>query len=287
MNSIVVGRNGLIAKRIVEKIYEDEKMDSKLLFTTSTKKSIDKETVLLDLSKPNDFDYSVIKKFSNIIMLGGISSPDKCEKNPKKSKSINFDGTKLFIQRCIELNAKVLFFSTDLVYGKSKLNFNELSNVEPNCNYSSWKNGIEKTFQGNKNFKVFRLSYVMSFDDKFFQYLLQCKRTKSIAEIYHPFYRNVIFIDDIILATFNIFNMWDIKQQIINVCGEESISRKDIAKKVLDDNQINVVDPGDDFWNIRPQVINVESIYLKSILQKKPTSFDTIINKLKNHRIKK
>ena len=71
------------------------------------------------------------------------------------------------------------------------------------------------------------------------------------------------------------------------VCGEESISRKDIAKKVLDDNQINVVDPGDDFWNIRPQVINVESIYLKSILQKKPTSFDTIINKLKNHRIKK
>ena len=281
MKSLVIGKNGLIARKIAEKIYQKQKNQSDFLFTSSNKVSLDKKTIFLDLNNPNDFDYSIVKKFSNIIMLGGISSPDECENNPKKTKEINYYGTKFFIEKCLKLNAKVLFFSTDLVYGNSKSVFNEDSIVNPECNYSFWKNNIEKTFINNNNFKVFRLSYVLSIEDKFLTYLHNCRLNNSIAEVFHPFYRNVIFIDDVIDATFNAFNSWEITNQINNVCGNESISRKDIAESILSGGQIKVIDPGEAFWKIRPKIIHVESIYLKDILKKKLTSFDETINKLK------
>ena len=131
------------------------------------------------------------------------------------------------------------------------------------------KNNIEKTFINNNNFKVFRLSYVLSIEDKFLTYLHNCRLNNSIAEVFHPFYRNVIFIDDVIDATFNAFNSWEITNQINNVCGNESISRKDIAESILSGGQIKVIDPGEAFWKIRPKIIHVESILFKRYFEKK------------------
>ena len=98
MKSLVIGKNGLIARKIAEKIYQKQKNQSDFLFTSSNKVSLDKKTIFLDLNNPNDFDYSIVKKFSNIIMLGGISSPDECENNPKKTKEINYYGTKFLLK---------------------------------------------------------------------------------------------------------------------------------------------------------------------------------------------
>ena len=78
--------------------FTKNKKINQTFFTSSNKVSLDKKTIFLDLNNPNDFDYSIVKKFSNIIMLGGISSPDECENNPKKTKEINYYGTKFLLK---------------------------------------------------------------------------------------------------------------------------------------------------------------------------------------------
>ena len=214
-------------------------------------------------------------------MLGGISSPDECEKNPNESKKINYYGTKFFIEKCLALNAKVLFFSSDLVYGHSNCEINELTDANPNSNYGAWKYKIERTFEKNDNFKIFRLSYVLSPEDKFLKYLTDCKKNNHCAEIYDPLIRNVVYIEDVSIATVNIFKNWGNNQKLINVCGDESISRLRIAENFLDKASIKVVNPDDSFWKIRPKNINLKSLYFSELIQKKPTSFHDAINKLK------
>ena len=176
---------------------------------------------------------------------------------------------------------KVLFFSTDLVYGETNL-MNELSSVKPKGNYAIWKFSIENTFKYHKNFKVLRLSYVLSSDDKYVNYLNKCKADNTVAEVYDNFYRNVIYIDDLILAIINILKNWESEIKVVNVCGDELISRFDIAKNLLNEKSINVINAPKKFWNNRPKKIQVESLFLRKILQKNPTSFEEVINKLKS-----
>ena len=281
IKTLIVGENGFIAKRLSKYIDSMGCKSINYQLTTSSSE-IKNDTIFLDLSDAENFDYSLLENFSYVILLGGVSSPDFCENNPIQSKKINFEGTKLFINKCLMRGIKVLFFSTDLVYGETNLIVNELSSVKPKGNYAIWKFSIESTFKYHKNFKVLRLSYVLSSDDKYVNYLNKCKADNTVAEVYDNFYRNVIYIDDLILAIINILKNWESEIKVVNVCGDELISRFDIAKNLLNEKSINVINAPKKFWNNRPKKIQVESLFLRKILQKNPTSFEEVINKLKS-----
>ena len=281
MNSLIIGKNGLIARHLSNYFNQSKNQSDKYYYTSSNTEDKCRKTIFLDLADPSSFDYSIVKTYPNIIMLGAISSPDECEKNPNKSKKINYYGTKIFIEKCLALNAKVLFFSSDLVYGHSNYEMNELTDVNPSCNYSAWKYKIEKTFEKNENFKIFRLSYVLSSEDKFLRYLIDCKNNSRSAEIYDPLVRNVVYIEDVSIAILNIFKNWRDNPSLINVCGDESISRLKIAENFLNKSFIKKINPNDSFWKIRPKNINLKSLYFSDLIKKKPTSFHDAINKLK------
>lgn len=279
--SLIIGKNGLIADRLSYLIDDMYSNNLSYEFTTSSIE-VNNDAIFLDLENPEKFNYSILKHFSYVILLGGISSPDICQNDPIKSKKINFDGTKFFIHKCLKKGVKVLFFSTDLVYGESDSVMNELSNVNPKGNYAIWKYGIESAFKNHINFKVLRLSYVLSSNDKYVKYLKECKIKNSIAEVYDSFLRNVIYIDDLILAIINLLKNWQPEIKVVNVCGVKSISRFDIAKNLLHENSINVINAPKEFWENRPKNIQVESLFLRKILQKNPTSFKEVMDKLKS-----
>ena len=145
---------------------------------------------------------------------------------------------------------------------------NELSSVKPKGNYAIWKFSIENTFKYHKNFKVLRLSYVLSSDDKYVNYLNKCKADNTVAEVYDNFYRNVIYIDDLILAIINILKNWESEIKVVNVCGDELISRFDIAKNLLNEKSINVINAPKKFWNNRPKNSSRIFIFKKNITKK-------------------
>lgn len=271
--NLIIGKNGFIAKKLLER--NDYAVTS----------SNDSKELYLDLKNAENFNYSLIDEKSNIILLAAISSPDECNNNYDESYKINVIGTKYFINEAIKRGAKVLFFSSDVVYGNTVQEVDENSLTNPFGNYAKMKDEIEKAFEEEKNFKVFRLSYVLSKEDKYLSYLKSCVDKNEVAEVFHPFSRKVVFIDDVLEAIENILVKWDsFENQKFNICGDEDISRKDIAdfynEEVGNKLKYTILEPNEKFWEARPKDINMTSLYLSTLLDRKPTKIRNAIKQI-------
>lgn len=273
--NVIVGKNGYIAKKLI-------KRGNYKTISSSENSCSD---LYLDLRESENFNYSIFDENSKVILLAAISSPDECNNNYEEAYNINVHGTKYFIQQAIIKGAKVLFFSSDVVYGNSTSKVDENSRTNPFGNYAKMKDDIEKSFKNEKNFKIFRLSYVLSKEDKYLSYLKSCVNNNEVAEVFHPFRRKVIFIEDVLEAIENILVKWDeFENQKFNICGEKDISRKDIAdfysNTIKDKLKYKIIQPDNKFWEARPKDINITSIYLEKLLGKKPTSIQNAINQI-------
>lgn len=269
----ITGADGYIGSRLVQQLTKKYKVEKILL------DGKDKE-LSLNLERPEEFRFDVIKKSDVIIHLAAISSPDKCAKEYEKSYRINVTGTKYFISECLRRGAGVLFFSSDVVYGPSNFEgkdyFNENSDCHPLGEYGDMKREVEKSFQGKDNFKIFRLSYVYSKNDKFTKYLNSCCEKGEVADVFHPFSRNVVYIGDILSAVDQLIEKWeDTKESIFNLVGPETISRKKMAElyqKDVDSRlQFKISEPEEIFFNNRPKAVRVKSLHLEKLLGKPPT----------------
>lgn len=271
---LIIGKNGFIAKKLSER--------NNYQCTTSNNSNKD---LYLDLKNAENFDYSFINEQTNIIFLAAISSPDECNNNYEEAYKINVIGSKFFIREVIKRGAKVLFFSSDVVYGNSIEKVDENSITNPFGNYAKMKDEVEKSFEKEKNFKVFRLSYVLSKEDKYLSYLKSCVDKKEVAEVFHPFNRKVVFINDVLESIENILVKWDkFENKKFNICGDEDISRKDIADfyndNIGDKLKYAVIEPNEKFWEARPKDINITSIYLEKLLGRKTTKIKDAIKQI-------
>lgn len=274
INYLIVGKNGFIAKKLLER-------DTKKYLCTSSQNEAG--NIFLDLHQPEIFDYTLINKNTKVVLLAAISSPDECTKNYENSYSINVVGTKKFIEEVIKREGKVLFFSSDVVYGNTIEAVDEETMTNPFGSYAKMKDEVEKAFDHELNFKVFRLSYVLSKEDKYLSYLQNCISNNEAAEVFHPFNRKVVFINDLLEAIENILKKWDeFGNKKFNICGDEDISRKDIADFYNEATgsklTYTIIEPNQIFWDARPKDINIHSLYLEKLLGRKPTKIKDAIN---------
>lgn len=270
---LVTGKNGFIASQLIKSI--SQKMpDKKIIGTT---RSNDNESIFLDLNDISSFDFSIINSGDTIIHTAAESSPDKCNNSHDEAYRINVTNTIKFIDSCIARGAKVLFFSSDTVFGEKNEEFFEDEILTPLGEYAKMKAAVENYYMKNNAIKIFHLSYVFDKDDKFMQYLKSCSRNSSAAEIFAPFDRSVIYIKDVIEATIAIVNQWDtISTNNINLAGPELVSREMMANffsKNIDGHfQYEVITPPDSFFIARPKIINMKSKYLSLLLGRQPIS---------------
>lgn len=272
----VVGSSGYIGRRLVERIPSDETV---VLYSRNDKEA----GVHLDFEDLSRFDYSDLKKDDYIIFLMAISSPDQCNNNYDYAYKVNVTNTKIFIHRCLEKGCKVLFFSSDVVYGNRAGKHNENSRLEPFGNYGKMKCEIEEEFRAEPCFKVFRLSYVFSKEDKFFKYLRSASENKFEPDVYDSLYRNVVYIEDVIEGALKLgqtFDTWNNK--VFNLSGPDLLSRKDLAqlyKEIVDENlSYTVSRPSEEFLQNRPESIEVESLYLAELLGRAVTEIGRAIS---------
>jgi len=184
---------------------------------------------------------------------------------------VNVTGTSECISRAIERGGRVVFFSSDTVYGERNDIFDEDAESNPAGEYAEMKHEVEMRFLGNPLFKVIRLSYVFSREDKFTKYLSGCAKRGEEAELFHPFYRAIVHRDDIVDGALALARRWeDFPQQIINFGGPEVLSRLDFAESLkriaLPDLRYRVTEPGDEFFKNRPRVIAMSSNLLPKLL---------------------
>lgn len=258
----IVGSSGYIAKYIVNMLASNKNINLIKIGRNIT------DDIFLDLISVENFDYEVLDNVDYIIFTAAISSPDMCEKDFIYAWNINVKGTGYFIEKALARNCKIVFFSSDAVFASdSNKIFTEISKTVPKTSYGKMKKSIEDKFINNKNFKAIRLSYVISKNDKYMKYIFSCLNNNSIAEIYHPFYRNCIFIDDVMKTIKWLIYHWkEFPHSLLNLAGNELISRLRIIDEVnrflKEKIQYKIVYPDKDFYKNRPHITQIKSIYM-------------------------
>lgn len=264
MKIIVAGATGYIGARLRESLSKDFEV-------VGTSSSGQPDLVRLDLRAAGDFDYSLMDTGDVIVITAAISAPDVCASQYDYAYLVNVTGTGEFVERAIQRGCRVLFFSSDTVYGGSEDPLTEASACHPVGEYGIMKHDLEKRFLGHPSFKTLRLSYVFSREDKFSKYLVHCAKTDAEADIFHPFYRSAIYRDDVIAGVSSLARDWDrFDYPIVNFGGPEMVSRKMIADSlkasVLPTLQYGITEPGPDFFRNRPRYINMRSVLLPTII---------------------
>ena len=163
----------------------------------------------------------------------------------------------------------MLFFSSDAVFcdipGKI---YDETSETRANTPYGRMKKAVEDKFKAEAGFKAIRLSYVASARDRFVSYCRKCIESGEEADVFHPFYRNVIIVNDVVDVVCWFAGHWDEYESfVLDVAGEELVSRVRIAdelNRVLNGAlRYRISRPGADFYANRPAITQMRSLYLE------------------------
>lgn len=264
MKAAIVGSSGYIAEFILRRFANEPEIDSVL--------KIDRDSladVYVDLADPEQFDYEALNNIDFVIFTAAISGPDKCAQDFDECWKINVTGTSRFIQEALKRNCRVLFFSSDAAFGDIPgAIYNEESSTEAKTPYGRMKKAIEDKFKSEANFKAIRLSYVASAKDRFVTYCLNCMRNHETADVFHPFYRNVIVVSDVVeVVTYMALRWEDYKPTFLNVAGKELVSRVRIADEInrLFGGKLNytISMPGKDFFKNRPRITQMKSLYMQ------------------------
>ena len=273
---LVVGATGYIGKQLLSRARGNQ---SEVFGTTTTGGD---GSLRLDLFNPLDFDYEIVDRDTTVLLTAAISSPDLCAREYDRAWAVNVTGITLFVEGVLARGAKVIFFSTDAVYGERVDFVNDYSYFAPQGEYAVMKAEVEGRFSTEAGFKSVRLSYVFSLEDKFCKYLLDSVARGVEAELFHPFIRSIIYREDVVDGVFALVAKWDeIPENVINFGGPQLLSRIDFAKclqrNVVPELKFKITEPSDDFFRNRPRVIAMRSELLQHLLGRSTCMLDKAV----------
>ena len=264
MKTALVGSSGYIAGFIIKRFESEEGFDSVLRIDQNNESD-----AFLNLLEPEKFDYKVLDEIDYVIFTAAISGPDKCAEDFENCWAINVTGTVYFIREAIKRKCRVLFFSSDAVFGDIPgAIYTEMSETQAYTPYGRMKKAVEDEFKDEPLFKAIRLSYVASAKDRFVTYCLKCIENGEVADIFHPFYRNVIVVSDVVNIITYFAKHWDeYKPTFLNVAGKELVSRVRIADELNrhfgGKLKYTVSIPGEEFFSNRPRITQMQSLYIR------------------------
>ena len=276
----IIGAKGNIGSRLVEKTegkYDIRKVVSPArthLFT------VDSGYHVLNLADDCfRYDYDTLKIGDTVAFCAAISEPSVCADQFEIALRVNVTSTGDFIYEALKRGCKVIFLSSDAVYGNILGEFDEGEEVDPKGAYAEMKALIEKRFTVYPLFKALRLSYNFFKDDRFTRYLRNCVEEDATAEIFDPFSRSVVHRDDTVDAIIALHNNWDVcEERIINCGGPETLSRvefSNILKDIIYTNlKTKVISPGDKFYEDRPAIVSMRSNLLEQVLGRPARSIE-------------
>ncbi len=264
MKTAIVGSSGYIAGFLLKAFERMTEVNSILKIDQTSDAD-----VYLNLQEADKFDFDVLNDIDFIVFTAAISGPDKCAQDFDLCWSINVAGTARFIQEAIQRKCRVLFFSSDAVFGDIPGSiYVETSDTRAETPYGRMKKAVEDQFKDSQYFKAIRLSYVASAKDRFVSYCLGCIEKKESADIFHPFYRNCITVRDVVNVVLWFAKHWEEYSPVfLNVAGKELVSRVRIADEInrILGNKLKytISSPDESFYKNRPKITQMESIYMQ------------------------
>lgn len=280
MNIALVGSTGYIAEFLIKRFEKESCIDRILKIDCA-----DQADIQLDLKESEKFDYDLLRDIDYIVFTAAISGPDRCALDFEFCWLVNVTGTTYFITEALKRGCRVLFFSSDAVFGDTPgAVYTENSETKALTPYGRMKKAVEDYFWRENNFKAIRLSYVVSAKDRFVSYCLKCMSSGEVADVFHPFYRNCIVVGDVVEVVQWFADHWEeYPEKVLNVAGRELVSRVRIADELnryfggrID---YHISSPDDAFYRNRPKITQMKSLYMQKYHILEDESFTEKIKK--------
>lgn len=175
-----------------------------------------------------------------VVYLRAMSSPTYVHQFPIESRQFNVDKSKEFIQGCLDLDKRIIFSSSDVVYGDTADKIaTESSPIMPFGVYGKQKAEIESSFADSPNFITLRLSLIVGEGSK----LRKILKNESGPLIQDPVIRNPINVRHVVdlIEALILRGTWGQKLRILNVGGSAQMSIYELAK--LESQKFNLHPP--------------------------------------------
>ncbi len=206
---------------------------------------------------------NLLKDKPVVLMLRAMSSPSFVQQNPEESNQLNVIQTSQLIGECLAAGSKVIFTSSDVVYGHSDNTvFSESDNLNPFGLYASQKATIETLFQDNSDFFSLRLSLVTGNGSKLLRILSEEKNPKIPVGVV----RNPVHFKYVVATIKGLieYDSWqDISKSLVfNIGGRESLDIYELARRIAQKEQLNLpvkVDRSELDLSSRPGVTRISS----------------------------
>jgi len=233
---LVIGGSGLVGSTLIQYA----KTDYDIHFTINKNESSfdDVPFTKIDLMK-NKFEIlNLINDFSPdvVIHTAAHSSVDLCESDHKLANFLHIDVTKNIAKTCHQINAKLIYFSTDAVFdGEMSKKYLETDITNPINYYGKTKLDAEKIIldQSTKNV-ILRPSVIYGWHKKsrFTNWIIGSLKNKSSVDPHVDQYNTPTLVDDLVKSILLIIEQ-DISG-LFHSTGKTCVNRYELANIIAD-----------------------------------------------------
>lgn len=243
---IIVGANGFLGSYFIKNILE--KTEEEMIAVARTvPQSGDSRIrwVSCDITDPTSVDklnrdYLSTSKDNKIIYLAAYHHPDLVEKNPRIAWDVNVTSLSRFLNTAE--NVKCLFYpSSDSVYGESidQKVFSEADELHPVNRYGLNKCVAERLVTGY-GYNVVRYPFLigpslLKQKKHFYDVIVENITSGWPMDMFVDSYRSALSFDDAAGIVVDLIeNHAESVPQILNVCGDDALSKYDIGLMIAD-----------------------------------------------------
>lgn len=228
MSILIIGASGFVGSLL----YEILTREDKVVGTFYPRQLEVKGLKYLDITDRKSVE-ALIKEIKPavIILTAALTYVEYCEDHPKEAFEINVLGTTNVALMAKEINAKLVFFSTEYVFDGKAGPYSEEDQPNPISYYGKTKLEGEKVIRDNLgDYLIIRTTVVYGYEKdgkNFIMQLIQKNKAGLIMNVPVDQYGSPTFRDNLVEATIELIQKD--KRGIYNVVGCEVINRFDFS----------------------------------------------------------
>jgi len=156
---LITGASGFVGENLARRL-RAEGHELTLAFHSTPPRARGDRCLQFDLSRPGDFTRAAADLRADLVVhTAALIGPDLCERNPDLARAVNAEGTREVGRWAASRQARLIYFSTDLVYDGESPPYTEESPPGPLNVYAGTKlQGEEEVRSNCSDWVVLRLA---------------------------------------------------------------------------------------------------------------------------------
>jgi len=194
-NVHVIGANGSIGKVLLKSL-ETSKFN---VFSYTHNENESEKHIIYDITSDDSEAIKLSENLDIVIILSSNTNVDDCAKYPATSNSINMLGPIRLLKYLSAKNVKVIYFSSDAVFGDGKESFVEEDDAEPLTVYGQQKVVCEEFVKQNfSDYLVLRMSKVIGpYSENFLMHQIKALKNDQVIPCFTDQWVSPVFVNDI------------------------------------------------------------------------------------------